>query len=79
MRSLLDLKIYIDTDRDVALSRRIMSKFESLQGNEKALEKFISKYLTKVKPAFEKYVEPSKRHADIVIPNYGFQADTFKS
>lgn len=29
-----------------------------------------------VKPAFEKYVEPSKRHADIIIPNYGFEADT---
>lgn len=77
VRNQLDLKVFIDVDRDVSFSRRIMSKLESHALNiESNLDKFIDKYLTMVKPAFEKYVEPSKRHADIIIPNYGFEADT---
>ena len=77
VRKELDLKVFIDADRDVSLSRRIMSKLESHALSDGInLEKFIDKYLTMVKPAFEKYVEPSKRHADIIIPNYGFEADT---
>jgi uridine kinase len=67
---LLDLKIYIDTDDDVRLSRRVLKMSE--KGNLTSLQDLLYKYEKQIKPAYEKYIEPSKKYADIIIPNYGF-------
>ena len=67
---LLDLKIYIDTDDDVRLSRRVLKM--SKKGTLTSLQDLLYKYEKQIKPAYEKYIEPSKKYADIIIPNYGF-------
>lgn len=67
------MKIFVDADDDVRLSRRILKRQnDSLED----IEKMLKKYQTQVKPAYEKYVEPGKKFADIVIPNYGFNVLT---
>jgi len=71
---LLDLKVYVDTDDDVRLSRRVL-KMEA-KGTLVSLQDLLYKYEKQIKPAYEKYIEPSKKYADIIIPNYGFAMDT---
>jgi uridine kinase len=66
---MLNYKIFVDADDDVRLSRRILKmQNESVE----ALEAMLNKYETMVKPMYEMYIEPSKKQADMVIPNYGF-------
>ena len=72
----LDLKIYIDTDDDVRLSRRIM-KFIKHKESEQfqvsiSIEDLLDKYEKIIKPRFELWIEPTKKLADIIIPNYAF-------
>ena len=62
---LLDLKIYVDCDSDVRLSRRLLR--DSKQ-RARAPESVISQYLATVKPMHEKYIEPTKYHADFMVP-----------
>lgn len=71
---LLDLKVFIDTDDDVRLSRRVLKM--SKKGTLTNLQDLLYKYEKKIKPAYEKYIEPSKKYADIIIPNYGFTMET---
>lgn len=68
IRSKCNLKIFLDTDEDVRLSRRI---YKDVMTRKKKVEDVIDRYLKFVKPDFEKYVLPSKKYADIIIPNYG--------
>lgn len=64
--------MFIDTDDDVRLSRRVL-KNETITGPEKiSLEELLKTYEEKTKPAFEKYIEPTKKYATTIIPNYGF-------
>lgn len=73
LRDSFDLKIYIDADDDVRLSRRILKeKNEQEKDGEFDVLKCLEKYEKFVKPAHEKYVEPTRKYADMVIPNYGF-------
>lgn len=68
LRSLLDIKIYVDTDADVRFIRRVKRDvFE----RGRTLESVISQYLLTVKPMHETFIEPSKRYADIIIPEGG--------
>jgi len=60
-----DLKLFIDTDADVRLTRRIM---RDITERGRTLETIISRYLATVKPMHEAFVEPSKRYADLIIP-----------
>lgn len=72
LRKLFDLSIYVDTDDDVRLSRRVL-KNELKTGDAKTdLTELLTTYEFKTKPAFEKYIEPTKKHANMIIPNYGF-------
>ena len=64
----LDMKIYVDTDADVRIVRRILRDVEE---RGRSLESVISQYLTTVKPMHEAFVEPSKKKADIIIPEGG--------
>ena len=68
LRDLMDVKIFVDTDADVRLCRRIKRDVEK---RGRSLESVLTQYQTTVKPMHEKYVEPSKRFADIVVPEGG--------
>ena len=65
---LLDIKIFVDTDADVRILRRIV---RDVRDRGRGLESVVDQYLTTVKPMHEMYVEPSKRNADIIIPEGG--------
>ena len=68
LRELMDIKIFVDTDADVRLCRRIK---RDVNKRGRTLESVLQQYQTTVKPMHEKYVEPSKRFADIVVPEGG--------
>lgn len=69
LRDLLDIKIFVDTDADVRILRRIV---RDVRERERSLESVVRQYLDTVKPMHEMYVEPSKRMADIIIPEGGY-------
>ena len=64
LRELLNIKIFVDTDADVRILRRILRDVE-VRG--RSLQSVVSQYLTTVKPMHEQFVEPSKRYADIIV------------
>ena len=66
--SRLDMKIYVDTDPDVRIIRRIV---RDVKKRGRTLESVIAQYLLTVKPMHEAFVEPSKKRADIIIPEGG--------
>ena len=68
LRSLMDIRIFVDTDADVRLCRRIK---RDVNKRGRTLESVLTQYQTTVKPMHEKYVEPSKRFANIVVPEGG--------
>ena len=68
LRDLMDIRIFVDTDADVRLCRRIL---RDVRERGRTLESVLDQYQTTVKPMHEKYVEPSKRFAHIVIPEGG--------
>ena len=71
LRDLMDIKIFGDTDADIRLCRRIR---RDVRERGRTLESVIEQYQTTVKPMHEKYVEPSKRYAHIVVPEGGKNA-----
>ena len=68
LRELMDIRIFVDTDADIRLCRRIK---RDVNKRGRTMESVIEQYQTTVKPMHEKYVEPSKRHAHIVVPEGG--------
>ena len=68
LRELMDIRIFVDTDADVRLCRRIK---RDVNKRGRSLESVLTQYQTTVKPMHEKYVEPSKRFANIVVPEGG--------
>ena len=69
LRSLLDMKIFVDTDADVRLIRRIK---RDVAKRGRSLESVLTQYLNTVKPMHEQFVEPSKKYADIIVPEGGY-------
>ena len=65
---LLDIKIFVDTDADVRILRRIV---RDVRDRGRTLESVVEQYLNTVKPMHEMYVEPSKRNADLIVPEGG--------
>ena len=65
---LLDIKVFCDADADVRILRRIV---RDVRDRGRSLESVVNQYLSTVKPMHEKYVEPSKRNADIIVPEGG--------
>lgn len=65
---LMDIRVFVDTDADVRILRRII---RDVKDRGRSLDSVISQYLTTVKPMHEQFVEPSKRRADIIIPEGG--------
>jgi len=62
---MMDIKIFVDTDADVRILRRIV---RDVRDRGRSLESVVNQYLSTVKPMHEQFVEPSKRNADIIIP-----------
>ncbi len=68
LRDLMDIRIFVDTDADVRLCRRIA---RDVTERGRTLESVLSQYQDTVKPMHEMYVEPSKKHAHIIVPEGG--------
>lgn len=68
LRNLMDIRIFVDTDADVRLCRRIK---RDVNKRGRTLESVLNQYQQTVKPMHEKYVEPSKKYANIVVPEGG--------
>lgn len=68
---LMDIKVFVDTDADVRIIRRLL---RDVQERGRSLDSVISQYLNTVKPMHEEFVEPSKKRADIIIPEGGFNS-----
>ena len=64
LRDMMDIKIFVDTDADVRLLRRIS---RDVKERDRSLDSVVTQYLSTVKPMHEQFVEPSKRAADIIV------------
>ena len=64
----MDIKIFVDTDADIRLCRRIK---RDVNKRGRSLESVLAQYQQTVKPMHERYVEPSKKYADLVVPEGG--------
>ena len=71
LRNMMDIKVFVDTDADLRLSRRIL---RDVRERGRSMESVISQYTNTVKPMHEQFVEPSKRYADVIIPEGGFNS-----
>lgn len=69
LRDLMDVKIYVDTDADLRLLRRLQRDIEE---RGRSISSVIDQYLSTVRPMHLEFVEPSKRYADVIIPEGGF-------
>lgn len=65
LRDLMDIKVFVDTDADERLMRRIL---RDTKERGRTVESVLNQYVTTVKPMHEQFVEPSKKYADIIIP-----------
>ena len=68
LRNLMDIRIFVDTDADIRLCRRIK---RDVNKRGRTLESVLKQYQDTVKPMHERYVEPSKKYANIVVPEGG--------
>lgn len=71
LRDLMDIKVFVDTDADIRLARRIM---RDVCDRGRTMQSVITQYTTTVKPMHEEFVEPSKKYADVIIPEGGFNS-----
>lgn len=69
LRSLMDIKVFVDTDADIRILRRIE---RDVKTRGRSLDSVIKQYLSTVRPMHQQFVEPSKRYADLIIPEGGF-------
>ena len=69
LRDLFDVKIFVDTDADLRFIRRLQ---RDIAERDRTAESVIQQYLNTVRPMHMKFVEPSKRYADVIIPEGGF-------
>jgi uridine kinase len=68
LRDMMDIKIYVDTDDDIRIIRRIK---RDMNERGRTLESVIEQYLTVVKPMYHQFIEPTKRYADIIVTEGG--------
>lgn len=69
IRELCDIKIFVDTDSDVRVIRRIL---RDIKERGRTLDSVINQYMSTVRPAHLQFVEPTKKYADIIIPEGGY-------
>lgn len=68
LRDLMDIKIFVDTDDDISIIRRIQRDIEE---RGRSLQSVIDQYKSTVKPMYHQFIEPTKRYADIIVPEGG--------
>ncbi len=68
LRDLMDIKVYVDTDDDIRLLRRMSRDMES---RGRSFDDIVMQYLKTVKPMFHEFIEPTKRYADLIVPEGG--------
>ncbi|MDO4903564.1 MAG: uridine kinase [Limosilactobacillus sp.] len=68
LRDLMDIKVYVDTDDDIRIIRRIK---RDMAERGRSLDSIINQYLATVKPMFHQFIEPTKRYADVIVPEGG--------
>ncbi|MEG1870485.1 MAG: uridine kinase [Peptostreptococcaceae bacterium] len=68
IRDLLDIKVYVDTDADIRILRRLI---RDINERGRTVESVIDQYLTMVRPMHMQFTEPSKKYADIIVPEGG--------
>ncbi len=71
LRELMDMKVYVDTDDDVRLARRLV---RDVQERGRDMNSVLRQYFSTVKPMHRDFVEPGKRYANIIIPEGGFNS-----
>ncbi|KGN91008.1 uridine kinase [Porphyromonas crevioricanis] len=71
LRDLMDVKVFVDTDADVRLGRRLS---RDIQERGRSVDSVLDQYFSTVKPMHEEFVEPSKKYADLIIPEGGFNS-----
>ncbi len=71
LRQLMDVKIYVDTDADVRLIRRLRRDVDE---RGRSLDSVLTQYLGSVRPMHLEFVEPSKRYADVIVPEGGYNS-----
>lgn len=69
LRSIMDIKVYVDTDSDIRLTRRIK---RDVNERGRSLDSVLEQYVSTVKPMHEQFVEPSRKYADVIIPEGGY-------
>lgn len=75
LQKLYDLAVWIDTDDDVRLSRRVLKNEQRDEKERIPLSDLLRIYEEKTKPSFERFIEPTKKFANTIIPNYGFTTE----
>lgn len=68
LRELMDIKLFVDTDADLRIIRRIM---RDINERGRTIESVIDQYMSVVRPMHNQFIEPTKRYADIIIPEGG--------
>jgi uridine kinase len=68
LRNLMDIKVYVDTDADIRIIRRLL---RDIKERGRTLDSVIEQYVSVVRPMHNQFVEPTKRYADIIIPEGG--------
>ena len=68
LRNLMEIKVYVDTDDDIRFIRRLE---RDLKERGRSLDSVIDQYLATVKPMYHQFIEPTKRYADIIVPEGG--------
>ena len=71
LRERFNLKVFVDTDADVRFIRRLE---RDVAQRERSTESVIEQYLATVRPSHQQFIEPSKRHADVIVPHGGMNA-----
>lgn len=68
LRDLMDIKVYVDTDDDIRLLRRVQ---RDIHERGRSVDSIFSQYIKTVKPTYHQFIEPTKRYADVIIPEGG--------
>lgn len=68
LRNLMDIKLYVDTDADLRIIRRLQ---RDIQERGRTLDSVIDQYVNVVRPMHNQFIEPTKRYADVIIPEGG--------
>ncbi|QBP40831.1 MULTISPECIES: uridine kinase [Paenisporosarcina] len=68
LRELMDIKLFVDTDSDLRIIRRIL---RDINERDRSIESVVEQYLSVVRPMHNQFIEPTKRYADIIIPEGG--------